>query len=64
MAIETTGVFGPEAREFIKEVAKCVKLVMKEEKAHSYLLQQISVAVQRGNAAAILGTSHHIGEDP
>ena len=64
VAIETTGVFGPEAREFIKEVAKRVKLEMKEEKAHSYLLQQISVAVQRGNAAAILGTSPHIGEAP
>ena len=64
MAIETTGVFRPEAREFIKEVAKHVKSVTKEEKARSYLLQQISVAVQWGNAAAILGTSPHIGEDP
>ena len=64
VAIETTGVFGPEAKSFIKELANRVKSETKEEKARPFLIQQLSVAVQRGNAAAVLGTSPHIGEDP
>ena len=63
VAIETTGVFGPEAQSFIKELANQVKSETKEEKARLYQIQQLSVAVQRGNAAAVLGTSPHIGED-
>ena len=64
VAIETTGVFGPEAKSFIKELANRVKSETKEEKARPFLIQQLSVAVQRGNTAAVLGTSPHIGEDP
>ena len=64
VAIETTGVFGPKANSFIKELANQVKSETKKEKACPYLIQQLSVAVQRGNAAAGLGTSPHIGEDP
>ena len=52
------------AKSFIKELANRVKSETKEEKARPFLIQQLSVAVQRGNAAAVLGTSPHIGEAP
>ena len=55
IAVETLGVLGREARHFVKEVARRVKSVTDDPLAHQYLLQRISVAVQRGNAAALLG---------
>ena len=55
VAVETLGVFGKEARRFFREVAKRMKLGTDEQLAHQYQLQRISVAVQRGNAAAVLG---------
>ena len=64
VAIETTGVFGPKAKSFIKELTNRVKSETKEEKARPFPIQQLSVAIQRGNAAAVLGTSPYIGEDP
>ena len=50
VAIETTGVFGREAKSFIKELANRVKSETKEEKARPYQIQQLSVAAQQGNA--------------
>ena len=55
IAVETLGVFGKEARRFFSEVTQRMKLATDEQLTHQYLLQRISVAVQRGNAAAILG---------
>ena len=56
VAIETCGPFGPKAREFFQELGRRVKRATQEEKAHEYLMQRIAVAVQRGNAASVLGT--------
>ena len=55
VAVETLGVFGKAARHFFKEVAQRVKLATDDSLAHQYLVQRISVAVQRGNAAGVLG---------
>ena len=56
MAVETAFVFGPETSVFLKELSGRLRLSSGEEKYHAYLLQRLSVAVQRGNAAAVLGT--------
>ena len=50
-----TGVFGPEALSFFKELGRPLR-------AHSgdlsfSHLQQIGVTIQRGNTAAVLGTA-------
>ncbi len=37
----------------------CLKLATGEENSFKYLLQRLSVAVQRGNAASVLGTTTH-----
>ena len=39
-----------------QELGRRVKRATQEEKAHEYLMQRIAVAVQRGNAASVLGT--------
>ena len=56
VAIETCGPFGPKPREFFEELGRRVKRATQEEKAYEYLMQRIAVAVQRGNAASVLGT--------
>ena len=57
VAVETSGVLGPEASNFLQEQGQRIRKDSGEPLLHSYLLQQIAVAVQRGNAAAVLGTS-------
>ena len=55
VAIETSGVIGPKSLEFLKELGRRVRRQTGDERAASFLLQRISVAVQRGNAVSILG---------
>ena len=57
VAVETSGVLGPEARNFLQELGQRIRETSGEPLSHSYLLQRIAVAVQRGNAAAVQGTS-------
>ncbi len=56
LAIETTGVLGPKSKTFVKELGGRVARVTGDQKSFHYLLQRLSVAVQRGNAASVMGT--------
>ena len=56
MAIETTGVFGPRTTQFLKELGHRLRQVSGEANSYAYLTQRLSVAIQRGNAASVLGT--------
>lgn len=53
VVIETSGAFGPAALELLTDISRKVRKVTHSQ---GYLFQQVSVALQRGNAAAILGT--------
>ena len=53
LVIETTGVFGTETAKFFKELARRMRLISRDSREHSSLLQKISIAIQCGNAAAI-----------
>ena len=58
IAIETTsGDFGSETLKFLKELGYRLKQTSGECSTNSYLLQRLSVAVQRGNAASVMGSS-------
>ncbi|CAH2269404.1 jg16430 [Pararge aegeria aegeria] len=48
--------WSPEARALFKELSKWVIESTGDPRAGSYLGQRISWAIQRGNAASILGT--------
>ena len=63
VAIETTGVFGPRTTEFLKELGCRLRQVFGEANSSAYLTQRLSVAVQRGNAASVLGTMKVHSED-
>ena len=56
VAIETLGTWGSEGLAFIKEVGKRIAVVTGDQRATSFLKQRLAMAVQRGNAAAVLGT--------
>ncbi|CAH2211351.1 jg1589 [Pararge aegeria aegeria] len=53
--VETLGPRGPEARALYKELSKRVIESTGDARAGSYLGQRISLAIQRANAANILG---------
>ena len=55
MAIETSGVFGQEARVLVKELGHRLQQITADSKSHKFLVQHISVAIQRGNAMAVTG---------
>ena len=55
VAIETSGVFGRAAHDFLSELSGHIKQVTGEVSSHAYLLQRLSVAIQRSNSVCILG---------
>ena len=57
IGIETTGVFGPEALSFFKELGCHLRARSGEPLSFNHLLQQIGVTIQRGNSTAVLGTA-------
>ena len=61
-AVETSGVFGPEALSLVSDIGRLIRAETGEPKFCQFLLQGITVAVQRGNAASIRGTAHVVDD--
>ena len=62
IAIETYGSWGPESLKFIKEVGRKIQENTGEKRSTSFLIQSLSMTVQRGNAASIMGTVGEIAK--
>jgi len=62
IAVETLGVFGKATHSLFKEITRRVKSITEDDMAHQHFVQRISVAVQRGNAASVLGCALVRGE--
>ena len=56
IAIETLGAFGSSAINFFNDLGHRMRAVSQDTRAGMFLMQRLSVAMQRGNAACILGT--------
>ena len=56
VAIETFGAFGDEASAFIQDVGRRILAATHEPRSAEFLYQRLSVAIQQGNAACVLGT--------
>ena len=56
IAVETLGALGNDATDFLHQLGRRIATVTGERRATEYLLQRVSVAIQRGNAACVLGT--------
>ena len=59
IAIKSFGDCGPLTMGFLMDLGSRLKLTTGEENSFKYLLQRLSVAVQRGNSALVLGTTAH-----
>ena len=55
VAVESSGVFRPQSLTFMKELERRLRYQTGEEKAGTYLIQRLSIAVQWGNAISIMG---------
>ena len=64
VAIETLGSWGPGGLDFINEIGRRTAAVTGEKRSTAFLKQRLSMAVQRGNAAAVLGTLPSRMPDP
>ncbi len=56
VAVEITGVWSEDALRFIQQVGQKITDASGEIRATAFLFQRLSVTLQRGNAASILGT--------
>ena len=56
VAVETCDSFSPKTHELVSELGHRVRRATLEENSHQYLVQRITIAVQRGNAASVLGS--------
>ena len=59
VAVETFGSWGQEGYKLVKEIGKKVMEETGERRSTFYLFQNISISIQRGNAACIIGTVPH-----
>ncbi|XP_055339110.1 uncharacterized protein LOC129588765 [Paramacrobiotus metropolitanus] len=60
VGFETFGSFGTSAKPFVNEIGKRISLQTGEIRSLEYLKQNISLAIQRGNAASIIGTVENV----
>ena len=58
VAVETAGAMGPETLNFVKDLklGRQISPTTGEPRSTEYLIQRLSVAIQRGNAISFAGT--------
>ena len=56
VSLETFGAWNIESLDFIRELGRRASQATGDQRETAFLLQRISVAVQRGNAAAVRGS--------
>ena len=53
VAFKTTGVCGPHSMSFLSDLGRCIASTIGDKSSLAYVLQNVSVAIQRSNAASI-----------
>src|SRR5882757_2619358 len=56
VAVETSGVWGQEALQLIQKIGSRIANITMDARATNFLMQRISIAIQHGNAASVLGS--------
>ena len=56
LACESLGVFGAETLSFLKDLGHRLHKTTGDSQSYQFLLQRLSVAIQRGNSTSVLGT--------
>ena len=55
VAIETSGALGPDALSLLTDISRRQQSI-----THDHLLQRVSIALQQGNAASVMGTTSSV----
>lgn len=56
VAVETLGSWGPDSLSFVRQIGQRIADNIGDKRSTSYLLQAISMAIQRGNVTSIRGS--------
>ena len=56
IACESLGVFGAKTLSFLKDLGHRLHQTTGDSQSYQFLLQRLSVAIQRGNSTSVLGT--------
>ena len=59
---ETLGPFGPHVVHFLKDLGNKISKINGERRSKSFLFQSIGIAIQRGNASCVMGTTGSMGK--
>ena len=59
---ETLGPFGPHAVQFLEDLGNKISQINGERCSKSFLFQSIGIAIQRGNASCVMGTTGSMGK--
>jgi len=63
--VESAGALGQDATEFLQELGGRIAATTGDPRSTQFLFQRLSVAIQRGNAACVLGTcTDSCSDDP
>ena len=57
IGLETLSSWGPAARTFLSNIGRRIEQAMGRERSSEFLRQRISMEIQRGNAASVMGTA-------
>ena len=60
IAIETSGALDPDALSLLTDISRCRQSMTHDHQSLSFLLQRVSIALQHGNAASVLGTTSSV----
>lgn len=64
LAVETLGPWSADTKNFVRALSTRLVHASGDPRAGAYLAQRLSIAIQRGNGASVLGTMpHHEGLD-
>ena len=55
LTVETVGAFGQRPQDFIKDLGRRIQSQSRERRSREYLLQILSIVVQRGNGSSVMG---------
>lgn len=56
VAVETLGCWSAEAKSFVGDLGRRLEEATGDSRSRSFLVQRMAIAIQRGNAASVMGT--------
>ena len=60
VAIETSGALGPDALSLLTDISRRQQSITHDHQSLPFLLQRVSIALQQGNAASVMGTTSSV----